>query len=138
MSLMNIMDIASTGMSAQLIRLNTTASNLANAGSVGESEETTYKSKQPLFAPVLNDVVSNDFNGQGVQVTEISQLNTPLKKRHQPGHPLADKDGFVYLTNVNSMEEMANMIAASRSYQNNIQVANTAKQMMLRTLQLGS
>lgn len=137
MSLANIMDIASTGMSAQLVRLNVTASNLANAGSMGKTEAETYKVKEPIFSSLFSDIVNDGFNGAGVEVTEVKNGSTPLQRRYQPGHPMANKEGFVFLTNVNPMQEMANMISASRSYQHNVQVANTAKQLLLKTLNLG-
>ncbi|ROQ22620.1 flagellar basal body rod protein FlgC [Gallaecimonas pentaromativorans] len=136
MSLYRIFDIAGSAMSAQSVRLNTTASNLANADSISSSVNTTYKSRQPVFAAALDDAQA-DQQGVGVKVLGVVESQKPLVKEYNPDHPMADKDGFIYKPNVNVVEEMTNMISASRSYQTNVQVADTAKQMLMRTLQLG-
>ncbi|WP_115719250.1 flagellar basal body rod protein FlgC [Gallaecimonas mangrovi] len=136
MSLYRIFDIAGSAMSAQSVRLNTTASNLANADSVSSSVDKTYRSRQPVFAAALQDAQS-DQQGVGVKVLGIVESKKPLVKEYNPDHPMADKDGFIYKPNVNVVEEMTNMISASRSYQTDVQVADTAKQMLMRTLQLG-
>ncbi|MED5526721.1 MAG: flagellar basal body rod protein FlgC [Pseudomonadota bacterium] len=136
MSLYRIFDIAGSAMSAQSVRLNTTASNLANADSISSSVNTTYKSRQPVFAVALDDAQA-DQQGVGVKVLGVVESQKPLVKEYNPDHPMADKDGFIYKPNVNVVEEMTNMISASRSYQTNVQVADTAKQMLMRTLQLG-
>lgn len=136
MSLFKIFDIAGSGMSAQAMRLNTTASNLANADSVASSTEKTYRARQPVFSAVLN-TLDERKEGAGVKVTGIVESQAPLRKQYQPGNPMADKDGYVYLPNVNVVDEMANMISASRSYQSNVEVAKTSKQMLLQTLRLG-
>ncbi|EKE75454.1 flagellar basal body rod protein FlgC [Gallaecimonas xiamenensis] len=136
MSLYRIFDIAGSAMSAQSMRLNTTASNLANADSVSSSLDSTYKSRQPVFAAALDEAQSEQ-QGVGVKVLGIVESERPLVREYHPDHPMADKDGFIYKPNVNVVEEMTNMISASRNYQTNVQVADTAKQMLARTLQLG-
>lgn len=142
MSFSRMLDIASSGMSAQSIRLNTISSNLANAETIASSEATAYRSRQPVFqkarpsfADSLDSVLAG--SGVGVKVGEITQSNAAVKKVFSPENPLADSDGYTYLPNVNVIEEMANMISASRSYQTNIEVLNTGKQLMLQTLKLG-
>jgi flagellar basal-body rod protein FlgC len=137
MSLFNVLDVSATGMSAQSVRLNTTASNLANANSVSSSAEETYRSRQPVFAAQLNKAKDGLSSNVSVKVQGIVESDAPLNKEYAPNHPKADADGFVYHSNVNVMEEMANMISASRSYQTNVQIADAAKQMLSRTLQMG-
>ena len=137
MSLFNVFDIAGSGMSAQAMRLNVTASNIANADTVGGSEETTYKAKQPVFSALLNDGINDAKNGVGVEVVEIIESNAPLQKKYDPGNSMANEEGYVFMPNVNLVEEMTNMISASRSYQSNVEVINASKQMLLRTLSMG-
>lgn len=144
MSLFRIFDIAGSAMSAQSVRLNTTASNLANAESVSSSAETTYRARRPIFAAALADALqgegqggSGDQSAMGVEVKGIVESQAPLQREYNPAHPMADKDGFIYRSNVNQVEEMADMMSASRSYQTNVQVADSAKQMLLQTLRLG-
>lgn len=136
MSLFNIFDIASSGMSAQTLRLNTTASNLANADSVSSSVNQVYRSRQPVFAAVMEQVEAG-FKPGSVQVQGVVESQAPVRQEYNPAHPMADENGFVYHSNVDSITEMANMLSASRSYQNNVEVANTSKQLLMRTLQLG-
>ena len=135
MSLFNVFDIAGSGMSAQMLRLNTTASNLANADSVSKNENDTYRSKQAVFATLKNDFENE--SGAGVKVTAIVESSAPLKQRYLPDHPMANEEGYVFMPNVNPIEEMANMISASRAYQSNVEIMNTSKQMLLGTLRLG-
>ncbi|MFK7160720.1 flagellar basal body rod protein FlgC [Marinospirillum sp. MEB164] len=154
MSLNRIFDIAGTGMNAQSVRLNTTASNLANAQSVSSSIEDTYRARKPVFAPILeryrqgitdqqgfqNPVTSfnpRDVAGQGVNVLGIVESNQELQMRYEPNHPMANEEGYVFYPNVNVVEEMTDMMAASRSFQTNVEVMNTTKQMMQRVLTLG-
>lgn len=137
MSLNNIINIAGSGMSAQAIRLNTTASNIANAENIGSSEDDVYKAKQPVFSALLQNETENKLGLSGVRVSQIIESGAPAQKRYEPSNPLSDQDGYVYMSNVNLIEEMANMISASRSYQNNVEVMNTAKQMLMSTLKLG-
>ncbi|WP_354623913.1 flagellar basal body rod protein FlgC [Psychromonas sp. MME2] len=137
MSLLRVLDVSATGMSAQSVRLNTTASNLANANSVSSNRDETYRSRQPIFAAELNRANSGLSSSVGVKVQGIIESDAPLQTEYAPNHPKADQDGFIYHSNVNVMEEMANMISASRSYQTNVQIADAAKQMLSRTLQMG-
>jgi flagellar basal-body rod protein FlgC len=137
MSLFNILDVAGSGMSAQSVRLNVVASNLANADNVSGSEAEAYHAKQPVFEAIYAAARDSDTGVNGVRVASISENDTPVQSRYMPGNPLADKNGFVYGSNVNTIEEMVNMISASRSYQNNVEVMNTTKQMLLHTLSLG-
>lgn len=138
MSLFKVFDIAGSGMSAQTVRLNTTASNLANAGSVGNSEATTYRARHPVFSAVMQELHgAQDPASQGVQVLGVVESQEPLERRYDPSHPLANDEGYIFLPNVKMVDEMVNMISASRSYQNNVEVMNTSKQMLLATLRLG-
>jgi flagellar basal-body rod protein FlgC len=136
-SLEQILTNAASGLSAQTIRMNTIASNLANAGSIGGSEESTYHTKYPVFSEVTQSIGglgSDDQPTGGVRVTGIEQSKKPLEKRYEPSHPLADKNGFVYATDVNPIAEMTNMIAASKEYQANVEIMNTTKNMIMQTL----
>lgn len=132
----SIFDIAGSGMSAQTLRLNTTASNLANADSVSSSTDQTYRARHPVFAAIL-DARAKEYAGNGVKVLGVIESQAPLRMQYAPEHPMADADGNIHMPNVNVVEEMANMISASRSYQSNVEVINTSKQLLLRTLSLG-
>lgn len=136
MSLFNVLDVSGSGMRAQSIRLNTVASNLANAESVSSTAEGAYRSKQPIFKAMLHDGINGAT--AGVEVTKIVQKETAPRRQYMPEHPMADDTGHIYYSNVNSVEEMANMISASRAYQNNIEAMNTVKQLMMRTINLGN
>ncbi|WP_275096767.1 flagellar basal body rod protein FlgC [Sedimenticola hydrogenitrophicus] len=136
MSMFKIFDTAASGMSAQSLRLNTVASNMANVDSVSSSLEETYRARQPVFSALLNQL-NPDEPAVGVQVKGIVESQAPLNKEYAPNHPKANEEGFIFRPNVNVMEEMANMISASRSYQSNVEVVNTAKQLMVATLRLG-
>ena len=137
MALFNIFDIAGSGMSAQSVRLNTVASNLANANSVSGDPNSVYRAKHPVFQAVLNSGLDSDPATATVEVTGITESNAAPASRYDPGNPLADAQGYVYAPNVNVVEEMTDMISASRSYQDNVEVLNTARDMMLDTLKLG-
>lgn len=137
MSLFNVFQIAGSGMSAQSIRLNTTASNIANAESVSSSDGGTYRARQPVFKTVLNEL-DQPLAGASVKVSRIIESQAPLRMLYRPDHPMANEDGMVYMPNINAVEEMANMISASRSFQSNVEILNTSKQMLLKTLSLGS
>lgn len=134
MSSFRIFDIAASAMSAQSTRLNTVASNLANADSVSGTAEGVYKARLPVFKAMTE---AGNGDTAGVRVLGIVESQTAPDKRYEPGHPLADGEGYIYAPNVNPVEEMVNMISASRSYQNSVEVMNTAKEMNLRTLSLG-
>ena len=137
MSLYNIFDVAGSGMSAQSLRLNVTASNLANANSISSSAGETYRGRHPVFAAKMQEAAANQQASVRVEVLGIVEDQAPLRQEYSPNHPMADENGYIYKPNVNVMEEMANMISASRSYQTNVQVADAAKQMLMKTLQLG-
>ena len=140
MSNFKIFDIAGSAMAAQSVRLNTTASNMANASSTAGKAENAYRARQPVFQTVMGDATSNSIEAEstvGVRVTDVIQSDAPLPRVYQPGHPEADADGYVYTSNVNVVDEMVNMISAARTYQSNIEVLNTSKDLLLRTLTLG-
>jgi flagellar basal-body rod protein FlgC len=136
MSSFRIFDIAGTGMSAQNQRLNLVASNLANVDAVSSSIDQTYRSRQPVFQTLL-DQGNPNAPAQGVRMAGVVESQAPLNKEFAPDHPMADADGFIYKPNVNAVEEMANMISASRAYQSNVEVVNAARQMMAATLNIG-
>jgi flagellar basal-body rod protein FlgC len=130
---MGIFNIAGSAMTAQSQRMNVTASNMANANSVAGPDGTPYRARQVIFemASVPGQAIG------GVKVAKVIEDQTPMRMVHDPKNPLANADGYVSMSNVNVVEEMVNMISASRSYQANVEVLNTAKTMMLKTLTLG-
>ncbi len=136
MSLFNIFDIAGSGLSAQSLRLNLTASNLANMQNVAGSPDDVYRARHPIFRAQTSSF-QDEMAGRGIEVLGILESTAPPIERYDPGHPEANENGLVYATTVNPMEEMANMISASRSYQSNLEVINTTKELLLRTLSLG-
>jgi flagellar basal-body rod protein FlgC len=146
MSSFKIFDIAGSGLSAQSVRLNTVASNLANADSVSGDPSTVYKARHPVFEAVKSAVAAqalgaapgSDQANSAVRVRGIVESTAQPSERYEPGNPLANADGNVYSPNVNVIEEMTDMISASRAYQNNVEVMNTSKELMLATLKLGS
>ena len=137
MSMLSIFNVAGSAASAQSQRLNVVASNLANADTVAGPDGTAYKARQVTFQTQLMGANASDPTSAGVRVSTISEDQTAGRRVHDPKHPSADADGYVTYSNVNAVEEMVNMISASRSYQNNIEVMNTAKGLLLKTLQLG-
>jgi flagellar basal-body rod protein FlgC len=139
MSSFKAFDIAGSGMSAQSVRLNTTASNLANAESVSGDANSVYKPRHPIFEAVRQQLgAAQAENGNAaVRVRGLYESQAPAAARYEPGNPLADANGYVYAPAVNVVEEMVNMISASRSYQNNVEVMNTSKDLLLATLRLG-
>lgn len=147
MSLGSIFDIAGSGMTAQSLRLNTTASNIANAETASSSTDTTYRARKPVFAAIQQSMLNpnqqgggfahRDESGAGVRVEGIVESDAELQMRYQPEHPAANEDGYVFFPNVNVVEEMADMMSSSRSFQMNVDVMNTAKSMMQRILTLG-
>lgn len=137
MSLFNIFDISGSGLSAQTARLNITASNISNAQSVASSPDSAYKARNPVFATAFKDAFQTSSESAGVRTLGVVENSTEHPKRYEPGNPLADDQGYIYLSNVNAIEEMTNMMSASRSYQNNVEVINTSKELLLQTLRLG-
>lgn len=133
MSMFSVFDISGSAMSAQSQRMNVTASNLANADSVAGPDGEAYRARQVLFEAQANN---SDGIG-GVAVREVIDDPSPMRMEYKPEHPLADEKGYVTMPNVDPAGEMVNMISASRSYQANVEVMNTNKQMMLKTLTLG-
>lgn len=140
MSLTSVFNIAGSSLSSQAVRLNTTASNMANSDTISSDKANVYQARLPVFSPKNIDNQLNFFENQrswGVQVEGIVEQNAEPIALYSPEHPLADGDGYIYKANINIMEEMANMISASRSYQNSVEVFNTTKTMINKTLQLG-
>ncbi|SFR51040.1 flagellar basal body rod protein FlgC [Thiomicrospira sp. ALE5] len=135
MSLFNTMSISGSAMHAQTVRLNTIASNMANVDSISSNQEDTFRSKQPIFEAVLQG--ERGLPKGGVRVLDITENPQPLVKEYLPNHPMANEEGYIFRPNVNVVEEMANMMAASRNYETNVEVLNTVKQLALRTIQLG-
>ena len=133
MSLFNIFNIAGSAMTAQSQRLNVVASNLANADSATGPDGKAYRAKQVVFSTVP----LNEQGAAGVKVAAVAEDTSPMKVMYDPKNPLADEKGYVTLPNVNVVEEMVNMISASRSYQNSVDVMNTSKSMLLKTLTIG-
>lgn len=133
MSMFNVFTIAGSALNAQSMRLNTTASNLANADSVVGADGQPYRAKQVVFAatPVAGP------SAQGVRVTEVVESAAPMRLVYEPNNPAANAEGYVEMPNVNVVEEMVNMISASRSYQNNAEIMSTAKTLLQRTLAIG-
>lgn len=131
MSTLNVFNIAASAMNAQSVRLNTTASNLANVDSAVGADGKPYKAKQVVFESVPMGA------GQGVKVQQVVESAAPGRMQYDPASPLADENGYVTMPNVDPVEEMVNMISASRAYQNNVEVMNTAKTLMQKTLTLG-
>lgn len=133
MSLFNIFNIAGSAMTAQSQRLNVVASNLANADSTTGPDGKAYRAKQVVFSATPMD----GQGGVGVKVTGVVEDASPMKMVYDPKHPMANEQGYVTLPNVNVVEEMVNMISSSRSYQNNVDVMNTSKSLLLKTLAIG-
>lgn len=133
MSMFQIFNVSGSAVSAQAQRLNVVASNLANADTVAGPDGNAYKARQVTFRTQL----MGEVGAAGVSVSNVSEDQTPGRRVHDPKHPQADADGYVTYSNVNAVEEMVNMISASRSYQNNVEVMNTAKSLLLKTLQMG-
>jgi flagellar basal-body rod protein FlgC len=136
MSSFRIFDIAGSGMNAQNLRMNVVASNLANVDAVSSSVGETYRARQPVFRALLDQ--TNTANpAVGVQMAGVVESQAPLVREYSPQHAMADKDGYIYRPNVSVVEEMANMISASRAYQNNVEVVNATRQMLSATINLG-
>ena len=139
MSLLDVFDIAGSAMAAQNVRLNTTASNLANAESVSSNMGDTYRARHPVFASRLEQAFSlvEHTPARGVQVLGIIESTAPLNLKYEPDHPLANDEGYVAYPNVNVVEEMADMMSATRSFQLNVEILNSVKSLAERLLTMG-
>ena len=152
MSFFSMFDTAGSAMTAQRLRMNVTSSNLANADTVSSSTGETYRARQPVFEAVYRQeqaaaggnagdagagVAGIGEASTGVRVRDIVESEAPLQQQYNPDHPMANEEGYIFKPNVNPMEEMANLISAQRSYESNLEVFNSAKQMYMRTLQMG-
>lgn len=148
MSLLKIFDVAGSGLAAQSIRLNTTASNLANADSVATDPAKAYRARVPVFSAVMRQYGADGFvdtsfspldndDAVGVRVLGVIESQAPIARRYEPANPLADSSGYVYSSNVNTVEALADMISASRTFQSNVEVLNTSKDLLLKTITMG-
>lgn len=137
MSFKDISQIAGSAMAAQTVRLNTVASNLANADSVGGSEAETYRARKPVFAAIIDNGSGTLAPGNQVQVLDVVESAEPLRKAYEPDNPVADADGMVYYPNVNQVAEMTDMMAASRAFETNVEVLGRIKSMQASLLRLG-
>ncbi|MBK5939759.1 flagellar basal body rod protein FlgC [Halochromatium roseum] len=133
MTIFSVFEVAGSAMQAQSQRMNVTASNLANADSLAGPDNQPYRAKQVIF----ESLAQNARGIGGVRVREVIDDPSPMRLEYQPGNPLADERGYVTLPNVEPVHEMVNMISASRSYQANVEVVNTSKQLMMKTLTIG-
>ena len=131
----DIFGVTASALLAQQVRLDTTASNLANADTASTTAETAYRAREPVFAAIL-DRFDRKGSGSGVRVLDVVERDRPLRLEYRPAHPLANEEGYVYLPNIDAVEEMANMISASRSFETNVEVLNTTQRLLLRTLSL--
>lgn len=136
MGLLANFQISGSAMSAQSLRLNATASNMANAETVASSEQEAYRARETVFQSYVFDKTRPAETG--VKMLGVVNSNAPIRSKFDPDHPLANDEGYVFSSNVDSVEEMVNMLSSSRSYQNNVEVLNTSKELMLRTLSLGN
>jgi flagellar basal-body rod protein FlgC len=132
--------VAGSALNAETIRLNTTASNLANAESVNGDASKVYRARHPVFQAMVDGSdlsLDGEASTAGVRVLGVTESTAPPTMRYQPDHPLANKDGYIYMSNVNSIEEMTNMISANRSFATNIEAINTARDLLLKTIAMG-
>lgn len=136
MSTFRVFDIAGSGVAAQTVRLNTVASNLANANSVSSTAEGTYRARMPVFESIAAKLNGQD-NGAAVRVRDVVESTAKPNSRYEPSNPLADANGFVFTPDISAVEQITDMVSASRSYQNNIEVMRTARDLMMATLRLG-
>lgn len=137
MSSFKIFDIAGSGMNAQNLRMNIVASNMANVDAVSSSVDQTYRARQPVFRALMDDLGTGG-PAVGVRMAGVVESRAPLVREYQPHHAMADEQGYIYRPNVNMVEEMANMISASRAYQNNVEVVNATRRMISATINLGN
>lgn len=141
MSLFDTFKVAASAMRAQSHRMNSVASNMANAGTIAPSEEDTYKAKRVIFEAVLEKKAGIGTLASAVSMVRTKDVvndNTPAKKLFNPGHQMADEQGYVYMPDINPAQEMVDMLEATRSYQTNAEVMNTSKSLMIKTLNIGS
>lgn len=138
MSFGDIYQIAGAGMQAQTIRLNTVASNLANAGAAAENPDQVFRALKPVFSTIYQQTEQGRVAGAHVQVEAVVESDAPLELRYEPHHPLANEEGYVSYSNVNTVQEMADMMAASRSFETNVEVMNRARSMQQGLLRLGA
>jgi flagellar basal-body rod protein FlgC len=140
MSLFNVFNVSGSALNAETVRLNTTASNMANAESVNGDPSKVYRARQPVFQTMMDDSAL-DSDGEevsaGVRVLGVIESTTPPIERYEPNNPQANKDGYIYMSNVNSIEEMTNMISANRAFATNIDAINTARDLLLKTISMG-
>ena len=132
----NIFDISGRAMASQLIRLNTVASNLANAGTISGSKEEAYRSLKPVFATQFSNAIESD-GVSTVDVVGIEAITRDPERVFMPNHPSSDVDGYVYRAAVDENEEMIEMVEANRQYQNNVEVISTLRGLMMRTINMG-
>ena len=139
MSLFNVFNVAGSALNAETIRLNTTASNLANAESVNGDVTKIYRARHPVFQSMMDtsSPFADEQASAGVRVLGVVESSAPPLMRYQPDNPIANKDGYVFTSNVNSIEEMTNMISANRSFATNVDVINTARDLLLKTISMG-
>jgi flagellar basal-body rod protein FlgC len=140
MSLFDVFSVSGSAMNAETIRLNTTASNLANAESVNGDVTKVYRARHPVFQAMMNSEFGVDDDqgaSSGVRVMGVVESAAPPLQTYEPNNPLADKDGYVYTSNVNSIEEMANMISANRSFATDVEAVNTARDLLLKVISMG-
>lgn len=138
MSLANILKLSGGALNAQTVRLNTVASNLANTETVSSSPDTAYRAKRPVFQAVMQNATQELESGFGVTVNGISETRKPNQQIYDPENPLADKDGYVYRSNVNPLEELTDMLDAARSYETALTTASTARELMMRTIDMNT
>lgn len=140
MSLFNVFNVSGSALNAETVRLNTTASNMANAESVNGDPSKVYRARQPVFQTMMDESdLDSDGEGAsaGVKVLGVVESTTPPVERYEPNNPQANKDGYIYMSNVNSIEEMTNMISANRAFATNIDAINTARDLLLKTISMG-
>ncbi len=138
MSLTKILDLAGGALNAQTVRLNTIASNLANAETVAGNPTEAYKAKRPVFETILSESKAGLVSSYGVKVNSITELKRANPQVFSPDNPMADKDGYVYRSNVNPLEEMTDMLEASRAYESSLSTATTARELMMRTIDMST
>jgi len=140
MSLFNVFNVSGSALNAETVRLNTTASNMANAESVNGDPSKVYRARQPVFQTMMDESgldSDGDDSSAGVRVLGVIESTTPPIERYEPNNPQANKDGYIYMSNVNSIEEMTNMISANRAFATNIDAINTARDLLLKTISMG-